>query len=354
MNAKTTLIATMLWAALVSSAMAQGRPLHLLTWADYVPNEVRTQFEKESGYKVEVTVANSNDEISAKLRAADGPRFDLVQPALDRVPGAQGDFKLYRPLDLTRVKTERFIPAILAATWKNASLDGKLYALPHIWGTEGIAVNTAMGKIADYPDLCRPAFKAKIAMRLQRSTLLAFAFSTHKDPFALYNDPKAYAVLMNDVSRTLVACKANMVFWDSRSELLELLRSGRVAAGMIWDTGGWQINRDKPAIQFTVPRSGALGWIDTFTIPVKGENDDAAYAWINFNLRPDIAAKVATATGNMTAVQGTLPLQDVGIQQQFTASFPGLDLRNVKWYPAMPDGLEGIEARALHRIRAAD
>ena len=45
-----------------------------------------------------------------------------------------------------------------------------------------------------------------------------------------------------------------------------------------------------------------LSWIDTFALPAKGRNDAAAYAWINFNMRPEIAAKVASA-GNFTAAE---------------------------------------------------
>ena len=56
---------------------------------------------------------------------------------------------------------------------------------------------------------------------------------------------------------------------------------------MMWDTGGWTLNRENPDIQYIVPRSGALGWLDTFALPARGRNDAAAYAWINFTMRPE-------------------------------------------------------------------
>ena len=37
---------------------------------------------------------------------------------------------------------------------------------------------------------------------------MAFAFALGKNPFSLYGDPKAYAALMDQVGRTLTACKA--------------------------------------------------------------------------------------------------------------------------------------------------
>ena len=148
--------------------------------------------------------------------------------------------------------------------------------------------------MSDYPDLCKAEFKGKTSVRLKRPTLLAFAFASGKDPFALYNDPKAYAALMDDVGKKLAACKANIkFFWDNKDQLLNGARTGEIVGAMMWDTGGWKLNSENADIQYIAPKSGALGWIDTFALPAKGRNDAAAYAWINFNMRPEIAAKVA-------------------------------------------------------------
>ena len=80
---------------------------------------------------------------------------------------------------------------MLDATKKNTTVGGKVYGLPHIWGTDGLVVNTKLAKMADYPDLCKAEYKGKTSVRLKRPTLLAFAFASGKDPFALYNDPES-------------------------------------------------------------------------------------------------------------------------------------------------------------------
>jgi spermidine/putrescine transport system substrate-binding protein len=82
-------------------------------------------------------------------------------------------------------------------------------------------------------------------------------------------------------------------YWDNKDQLLNGARTGEIVGAMMWDTGGWKLNGENPEIQYIAPKSGALGWIDTFALPAKGRNDAAAYAWINFNMRPEIAAKVA-------------------------------------------------------------
>ena len=234
------------------------------------------------------------------------------------------------------------------------TLDGKVYGMPHIWGTEGLVVNTKLTKMTDYTDLCRADVKGKVSMRLKRPTLISFAFAAGKDPFALYNDPKAYTALMEEVGKTLTACKSNVKFyWDNKDQLLNGMRTNEIVAAQMWDTGGWKLNGEIADIQYLAPKSGATGWIDTFAIPAKGRNDAAAYAWINFNMRPEIAAKVAGSAGNFTASKGADQLMDAKLKAQFAASFPEAALKNIKWYPAVPAGLEEIEGRILDRVKAA-
>jgi spermidine/putrescine transport system substrate-binding protein len=328
--------------------------LRLITWADYAPADVVALFKKETGIQVQVTLSN-NEEMISKLRATGGAGYDLAQPSQDRITGVQGEFGIYKPIDVSKVKINQFRPEILEITRKNTTLDGKLYGLPYLWGAEGLVVNTKRAKVADYPDLCRPDLKGKTSMRLRRPTLMAFAFAAGKDPFALYGNPAAYSALMESVGKTLAACKGNVrFFFDNKDQLMNGMRSGEVVAAMMWDTGGWTLNRENPDIQFVVPRSGALGWLDTFALPAKGRNDAAAYAWINFTMRPDVAARITRNVGNWTAARGTEELVDQKMRAQYNASFPEGAFKNIQWYPAIPAGLEEQEGRILDRIKAAN
>jgi spermidine/putrescine transport system substrate-binding protein len=256
---------------------------------------------------------------------------------------------------LSKVKIDEFQPALLDIVKRNTTIDGKQYALPYLWGTDGLVVNTKYAKVADFPDLCRADLKGKTSIRLRRPILMAFAFASGKDPFALYGDPKAYTALMEQVTSTLIACKPNFkFFYDNKDQLLNGIRSGELWAAAMWDTGGWTLNRDNPDIQYVVPRSGALGWIDTFALPARGRNDAAAYAWINFTMRPENAARVIKSVGNFSAAKGTAPFVDPRLRAQFVASFPEAAMKNVHWYPAIPPGIEEIEGRLLDRIKAAN
>src|SRR3984893_6378489 len=199
---------------------ADSQKLRIISWADYVPSDLIAAFKKETGIDVELTLSN-NEEMISKLRATGGAGYDLAQPSQDRITSVQRDFGIYKPIDLSKVKVEEFQPSLLDIVKRNTTLDGKLYALPYLWGTDGMVVNTKRAKVEDYPDVCKPETKGMTAIRLRRPVLMAFAFAAGKDPFALYGNPAAYSALMAQVGAALIACKPNFkFFYDNKDQLL--------------------------------------------------------------------------------------------------------------------------------------
>lgn len=336
------------------SANAAAGKLRLITWSDYAPADVVAQFEKETGIKVELTLSN-NEEMIAKLRATGGAGYDLAQPSIDRVAGTQREFGIYKPLDLTRIDTAGIDPELMAAARAGAAIDGKVYAVPYLWGTDGLVADIKKAPVTDYLDICDPRYKGRASARLRRPLLIATAFAMGKDPFSLYGDVVKYTALMNQVGDRIADCKKNLrFFYDNKDQLLNAFRSGEVVVAVMWDTGGWKLNNDFPDVHYIAPRSGALGWIDTYALPARGRNDDAAYAWINFNLRPDIAARVGAAVGSFTSVRAADDKMPARLRAQFAQSFPPAARKAIRWYPAVPPGIEAIEGKVLDRIRAAD
>lgn len=349
-------IATSLFAIVAMAApMAQADTLRLLTWGGYAPEEVIAKFEAETGHTVEVTTSN-NEEMIAKLRATNGGGFDLAQPSQDRIASAQEEFGIYKPIDMSRVNADQFIPSMLAATAGNSTFEGEVYGVPHVWGTSGLVVNTAMaGDVTDYTDLCDASVAGKVSYRLKRPTLIGFAYSMGLDPFAAYGDADKYQDILNQVEAKLTECKPNVkTYWGGGDEIKNLLRSGEVVASMAWDTGGWQLNADNPDITFVAPEAGALGWIDTFVLPARGRADDAAYDWINFVMRPDIAAMITNTAGNFSAAVDGDAGVSADLKARYQGSFDQAAIDNIKWYPPVPAGLEALEGAALDRINAAN
>lgn len=337
-----------------SAAMAEGT-LHLLTWKGYAPKELVEKFEKETGIKVEATYSN-NEEMIAKLRATRGAGFDLVQPSQDRISSVQAEFKIYQPVDYAKIETGLLIPSMLDAVKKNTLVDGKSYAVPFCWGTSGLVVNSSLAKDAtSWKALIDPQYEGRISYRLKRPALIGLGFALGFDPFALYADEKGYAAMLEKIEAEMIKAKPLVKnYWANGDQLLESVRSGEVTVAEAWDNGSWKLHDEKKEIDFVAPVEGALGWIDTFAIPAKAENLDAAYKWINFMLRPENSGVFTNAEKTPTASNDAGKFIEAGFQANFERSYTKEVIDNIKWYPPVPAGIEAMEGKVLDKIKAAN
>ncbi|HET6220903.1 MAG TPA: extracellular solute-binding protein [Dongiaceae bacterium] len=344
--------------AIASAVMAAGVPaqaetLRLLTWGGYAPDAVIKKFKEETGIDVEVTISN-NEDIISKLRATGGAGFDLAQPSQDRITGPQTEYGIYKQLDLSKIDAAQYIPDLLAASKKNTTLDGQVYGVAHLWGTSGMVIDRSKAAdIKSFADLCKPEYAGKVSMRLKRTALLDMAFAAGDDPFAAYGDVDKYKAIIEKAGEKLAACKPNVkAYWSGSDDLMNMLRSGEVVAAESWDSTGFKLNSENPNINFVAPTTGALGWIDTFALPAKGKADDAAYKWINFVMRPEIAAQITGASGSFSASKGSDDLVSEALRKAYKEAFTPEVIANIKWFPAIPAGLEDLEGKLLDRIAA--
>lgn len=349
---KKGIVLAVLFLACASVSMAET--LQLLTWKGYAPKELVEKFTKETGIKVEVTYSN-NEEMIAKLRATRGAGFDLAQPSQDRIASVQEEFGLYQPLDYSKIDTALFIPSMLEAVKKNTRVAEQSYAVPFCWGTSGLLVNSGQAKDAvSWTALLDDQYAGRISYRLKRPVLIALGFALGYDPFALYGDEKAYGEMLAAIEAEMIKAKPLVKnYWSNGDQLLESVRSGEVFVAMAWDNGGWKLHEENPAIDFVAPKEGALGWIDTFTIPSKAKNVDAAYKWINFMMRPENSGAFTTAEKRATASKDAGKFVDPAVQANFDRSFPQEAIDNIKWYPPVPAKLESLEGKVLDKVKAS-
>ncbi len=343
-----------LLAFFVLASTSQAETLKLLTWKGYAPQKLIDTFEKETGIKVEVTFSN-NEEMIAKLRATRGAGFDLAQPSQDRIASVQKKYNLYQALDYSKIDSQLFIPSMLDAVRKNTMVGDESYAVPFCWGTSGLIVNSDKAAGADsFKALIDPKYKGRVSYRLKRPTLVAMGFALGYDPFSLYSDPEAYKAMLDKIAETLIDAKPVVKnYWANGDSLLESMRSEEVFVAMAWDAGGWKLHADNKAIDFKAPVEGALGWIDTFTIPAKAKNVDAAYKWINFIMKPENAGYFSSQEKYATAAKDALQYTEKTVADNFARSFPQAVIDNIKWYPPVPARLESMEGKVLDKIKAA-
>ena len=355
MRIKATLTGLLVAVVFGAASIAQAETLRLLTWGSYAPDELIQKFEAEyPDIKVEVTFSN-NEEMIAKLRATGGAGFDLAQPSHDRIYAAQLEYDIYKPMDLSKIDTSVMSEVHLEGVKENTTIDGEVYSVPHQWGTSGLMADKSKAPdFKHWSDLCDPKYKGKTSMRLKRTILLGTAFSLGYDPFAAYADLDEYQKILDEVVDVLIACKDNIkAYWKGGDDLAALMLSGEIVASETWDSTAYRIYAENPNIVFVPPSTGALTWIDTFTLPRKGKADDAAYKWINFVLRPENVTIMSASTGSSAAVKGGQDLLPPDKKAAVTAAFTPEDIANLKFFANIPPGIEDMEGKALEKIKAA-
>jgi spermidine/putrescine transport system substrate-binding protein len=355
MKAKLAIGAAVALGLMARTDGAQAETLRLLTWGSYAPDKVIQMFEeKYPDINVEVTFSN-NEEMIAKLRATGGGGYDLAQPSHDRVYAAQLEYDIYKPLDLSKIDTSVMDENLLSGVKANTTIEGEVYSVPHQWGTSGLMADvTKAPELKSWADLCDPKYKGKTSMRLKRTILLGTAFAMGEDPFAAYSDLDKYQQILDEVAVKLIECKDNIkTYWQGGDDLSNLMLSGEIVASETWDSTAYRLFSENQNIRFIPPETGALAWIDTFTIPRKGEADDAAYKWINFVLQPEIVTMISASSGAIAAVQGGVGLMPDDKRAAVEAAFDDEAIANLKFFANIPPGVEDMEGKTLEKIKAA-
>ena len=347
MNRMRALVAGAIAAAAIAAvAPAEAETLRLLTWGGYAPDAVIKQFKAETGIDVEVTISN-NEDIISKLRATGGAGFDLVQPSQDRIIGPQTEYGIYKPLDLSKIDASLFIPELLEASKKNTTVDGKVYGVAHLWGSSGMVVDRSKaGDIKSFADLCKPEYKGKVSMRLKRPALLAMAFALGDDPFAAYGDKAKYKAIIERAAAKLAECKANVkAYWSGSDDLINMLRSGEVVASEAWDFDRLQAQHREPEHQLRGAQQRRAR-LDRHLRPA-GQDQERGSRLQMDQLRDEAGGRRADhrGLGQLLGLEGLGRPGLPGLRKAYKDAFTPEVIASVKWFPAVPAGLEDMEGK---------
>jgi putrescine transport system substrate-binding protein len=315
---KNTLV-LFLGALLLSSTteLAQEEKVHnVYNWSDNIAEDTIPKFEAETGIKVNYDVFDSNELVEAKLLAGSSG-YDVVVPSgffLERQVAAG----LFLPLDKSKLPNlANMDPDVMTAT---AAHDPEnKFAIDYMWGTTAIGYNTAKvaERLGDQPiDTWDLVFKPELVSKLADCgvTLLdapAEVMATALNYLGL--DPNSESA--DDLKKAedlLMSIRPHVRYFNS-SQYIDDLGNGEVCLSVGY-SGDVFIAQAAAAdanagveVAYVIPKEGALKWFDLFAIPADAPHPDNAHMFIDFMMRPDIAAAntnyVYYASGNKAALE---------------------------------------------------
>ena len=74
----------------------------------------------------------------------------------------------------------------------------------------------------------------------------------------------------------------------------------RSQVAVLWNGEAFVATGENPAIRYIYPKEGFSLWIDNLCIPKKAANVENAHIFINYLLRPDVAAFICKEMGYST------------------------------------------------------
>lgn len=291
---KKVALAAMLAAALAGCSKQEEQVLNLYNWSEYMPQTVLDQFTQETGIKVVYTTYDSNEAMYARLKLLDeSSQYDLAVPSTYYVNKMRNE-GLLAPIDRSKLSGFDNIDSTLV----NLDIDpGNQYSVPYLWGTTGIAVNGDAidpATVTSWADLWKPEYQGRIMMmndvrEVFHVGLRVLGYSANS------TSPEEIEAAYNKLAELMPGVRT----FNSDAPRMPYLE-GETDIGMIWNGEAVMGAEDMAALIYIYPKEGAIVWFDSFVIPKNAKNVEAAHKFIDFMLRPEIAAEISTEIGYAT------------------------------------------------------
>ncbi len=275
---------------LASQAWAAPKELYVYNWSEYMPESVLEDFTKETGVKVIMSTYDSNEAMYAKIKMVNARGYDIIVPSTDFVSRMSRE-GLLRPLDKTRLKNFANLDPYLL----NQAFDpGNTFSVPYLWGSTVIAVNAkdpAAAAVTSFADLWKPELKGKLLLPNDMRGVLGMGLKR-----------LGYSLNEADPAKVAEACALlkplmqSVRVFDSDSPKQALLNN-EVQAAVLWNGEAYIASGENPDIKFVYPTEGFSLWVDNLCIPKNAVNVDSAHLFIDYLLRPEVAALICQEMG---------------------------------------------------------
>lgn len=272
----------MLWGP-TSVAHAEGT-LRLLVWEGYADEDWVEEFEEKYDADVQVVYLTSDDEMWTKIKGSDGADFDLFSVATSGL-GKYIDHGLVKPIDVSRISNRANQLPQFQDLEKVAGVtrDGNVYGMPLAYGSIGLIYNA--DKIDPAPTSWDVLWDPKYAGQVLISDTSEVNISMVAIALGFPNPYKLSPEQLAEVKERLLDLRPNLTsYYSSPEESIQIYEAGDVA--LIFSPWGEQgTGMFKEAghnVGYAIPAEGASGWIDAWAMTKGVQDEDLAYAWLDF------------------------------------------------------------------------
>lgn len=278
------------------------KTLNFTNWADYMSPDLIPCFSKLSNTRVRLSYTTDDNMTRAKvMTGASG--FDVIEQGALYLPS---EIKSHALIQLDKSKLPNWAHRNKAIYDKISEINdpGNNYAVVYTYGTTGIAYNVKeVAKVFGHP-VVPNSWKYLFDPKYLK-TLSKCGVSMLDEPEQVFGNYFYYASINPNTTDKAAYEKAALYLIKNVRPYIKYFDSNKYqndfTAGNLCVVMGYsgdvvrsverakEINPDQ-ILKYALPAEGTNIWFDMLMIPKGAKNLDAAYAFLNFNMDPYVAA----------------------------------------------------------------
>lgn len=277
----------------------ETQSFNLFTWDGMFPQEVLNGFEKEYGVKINYSNFDYDEDMLAKLETAKGGDYDLVIADDYIIEIAIGE-GLVQKLDKGRLSNWGNIDPVFQGHFYDKTDE---YTVPYGAGIPLIVYDPAMVgfEITGYEDLWNPALKDNVALIGNYRVIDGIVLKIMGKSF---NEEDT--AVIGEAGKKLLELAPNVrLINDNNTQ--DYIVSGEAAAAFLYTSQVTQALAAREDLKVVYPKEGLGFGIMAGFIPSQAPNADIAHKFLDYILKPEVAAKCFEHIGYVCTNKAAVP-----------------------------------------------
>ncbi len=326
--------------------------LTLLSWPNYISPVTLEQFELEFGVRVRLEVVPSAVELMERMRAAGASTSPSTAPSPLLKIGPPPDVLCPPDYTVRELNAENRLLALDHARLPNLEhLEPRFrFGRAHDpetrvsvikdWGTTGFmyrpdVVSESPWSWADFWSLAAQ-YSGRVTVLDSPGEVIGAALKMRGYAYNATDEP-ALAQARAD----LLQIKPHLCAFETNYR--PRLAVGEACLALGWNGDAAALNAEGVRVQYVVPSEGSQYWEDDWAIAAGAPHLEAAYAFVDFVLRPEVAAQEARYTRYATGNRAALALLEETARADVSVYPPEEVLQKLE--PGLPLDAEGNRRR---------
>jgi spermidine/putrescine-binding protein len=328
---------------LAGCARSRRPRLNVFNWSAYVAPDTLPSFEREFGVEVRYSVYESNEEMLARVMSGNSG-WDVVFPTNYYV-GPMREQNLLARIDHGRLRNlANLDPAFRKPEW-----DPELaWGVPYMWNASGIVASRHAGALPErWADLWDPRWSGRITMLddavdVFGACLLKLGHSFNSSDPARLRAAQQEALAQKPLLRAYL-----------NAEVRDQLVAGDVLAAQLWSTTAQQAIDEAPHLAFVHPREGFALYPDCAVILRESHRTDLAHQFLDYLLRPEVAAAIVSAVKTAPANGAARKLLPPAVASNPTLFPPQEILARGEWSRTSSAATQSLRDRLWTEVKSA-